>query len=252
MAISLKATGTWARMVTDGGTVAIPGTPAAGDRMYLWGSWKTYSITVATPSGWTLLDDFSDGTTAAGNGTGSVHNAVYYRDWQSGDGDPVIDYSAAPTEGHWVIQVWQKDAGEVWDTPLSDHAGYGGASANFSITSSGGMDVPSGSVIMGLVGFRDDSGTMTRSSAAIDGSTIVFNGNYVESPATHFSSTTGQDMSGDLGHRFVTTGALNTILLSGTLAAAETGTGTFVVQGVSTPAAYLPIGKRQYPQLLAH
>src|SRR5688500_2579683 len=100
MAISLKTAGTWARMVTDGGTVAIPGTPAAGDRMFLFGTWKDFAITVANPTNWTPIGTvFADGAIAAGNGTGSMAVMAWYRDWQSGDAAPAIDYSAAPTEG---------------------------------------------------------------------------------------------------------------------------------------------------------
>ena len=240
MAISLKTAGTWARMVTDGGTVAIPGSPAAGDRMFLFGSWKTFSVTVADPSGWNLIDDFSDGSTAAGNGTGSVHNAVWYRDWQSGDANPAIDYSAAPTEGHWVIMLWQKAGGDLWSTPAAVHAAITAVDP-WSATSSATITVPDGSVVMSLVGLRDDSTTIARGADDIDddGSpAITWNGNYVESPATHFTSTTGLDMSGDLGHRFVTTGASGVNLTTaGDPAAAETGTCTWVVQALAVNPA---------------
>ena len=243
MAISLKTAGTWARMVTDGGSVAIPGTPAAGDRMFLFGSWKDFSVTVATPSGWTLIDDFSDGSVSATNGGGSVHNAVYYRDWQSGDANPVIDYSAAPTEGHWVIMLWTKAGGDVWSTPTAVHAAIA-ATDPFSATSSATITIPDNSVVMCLVGLRDDSTTLARSTTSIgdDGSpAITWNGNYVESPATHFNSTTGLDMSGDLGHRFVTTGASGVNLtIEGDPVAAESGTATWIVQGLAFTQTYTP------------
>lgn len=240
MALSLKTAGTWARMVTDNGTVAIPGTPAAGDRMFLFGTWKTFSVTVATPSGWTLIDDFSDGSTAAGNGSGSVHNAVYYRDWQSGDAAPAIDYSAAPTEGHWVIMLWTKAGGDLWGTPTAVHAGIAAADP-WTATSSATITIADGAVVMSLVGLSDDSTTIARGADDIDddGSpAITWNGNYVESPATHFTSTTGLDMSGDLGHRFVTTGAAGVNLTTaGNPAAAETGTATWIVQALAVNPA---------------
>lgn len=236
MAISLKTAGSWARVVTDPSSVTIPGSPAAGDRMFLFASWKTYTITVADPSGWTLIDDFSDGAVAAGNGTGSVHNAVWYRDWQSGDANPSLNWSASPTEAHAVVMLWQKGAGDLWSTPAAVHAAIA-ATDPWSATSSSTVDVPDGSVVMSLVGLRDDSTTIARGADDIDddGSpAITWNGNYVESPATHFNSTTGLDMSGDLGHRFVTTGANGVNLTSaGDPAAAETGTVTWVVQALA-------------------
>lgn len=237
MAISLKTAGSWARMVTDNGTVTIPGSPAAGDRMFLFGTWKTFSVTATPPNGWNIIDDFSDGSVAAGNGSGSVHNAVWYRDWQAGDAAPAIDYSAAPTEGHWVIMLWQKGGADVWGVPTAVHAAISAADP-WSATSSATITVPDGGVVMSLVGLSDDSTTIARSTTTAigdDGSpTVTWNGNYVESPATHFTSTTGLDMAGDLGHRLVTTGAAGVNLTStGDPAAAETGTVTWVVQGLA-------------------
>jgi hypothetical protein len=237
MAISLKTAGSWARMVTDNGTVAIPGSPAAGDRMFLFGTWKTFSVTVADPSGWTQIGTvFADGAVAAGNGTGSVAVHTWYRDWQSGDAAPAIDYSAAPTEGHWVIMLWQKAGGDIWGSPLTVTAGITAVDP-FSATSSATVDVPDASVVMCLIGLRDDSTTIARTTTSIgdDGSpTVTWNGNYVESPATHFNSTTGFDMSGDLGHRLVTTGANGVNLtIEGDPAAAETGSAKWVIQGLA-------------------
>jgi hypothetical protein len=63
-AISLKAAGTWNTVITtDNVTVAIPGAPAAGDRMFLFASWKNYATTLATPNGWNAIGtEFADGS----------------------------------------------------------------------------------------------------------------------------------------------------------------------------------------------
>jgi hypothetical protein len=64
---------------------------------------------------------------------------------------------------------------------------------------------------------------------------VTWNGDYVESPATHFNSTTGLDMSGDLGHRFVTTGASGvTLHMDGDISASESGAAKWVIQGLFT------------------
>jgi hypothetical protein len=237
VAISLKTAGTWARNVSDPtGAITIPGTPASGDRMFLFASWKTYSITTAAISGWTQIGtEFADGTTASGNGTGSVKVMAWYRDWQVGDSGPSIDWSAAPTEAHVVVQLWTKDASDTWNAPTTVTAAISAASSWTAVASST-TTVPNGSVVMGLMGFRDDSATMTRGTTdgIYEDSGITWNGNYVESPATHFSSTTGDDMSGDLGHRLVTTGGVGITLQSnGTLAASETGAAKWVVQSIT-------------------
>jgi hypothetical protein len=245
VAISLKTAGSWARMVTDNGTVAILGSPAAGDRMFLFGTWKTYTITVANPSGWTPIGtEFANGTAAAGNGTGSVKVMAWYRDWQSGDADPAIDYSAAPTEGHWVIMLWQKAGGDTWGTPETATGAIASADP-FTVDASSTLTIPDASVVMGLVGFQDDETAIARATDAIDdtGALVTWNGNYVESPAAHFNSTTGLDMSGDLGHRLVTTGAAGvTLHMDGDPTQAESGSAKWVVQSlfVSDPKTATP------------
>ena len=245
MAISVRATGTWARMVTDNGTVTIPGTPQAGDRMFLIGTWKDYAITVANPTGWTSLGKYADGTTGAGNGSGSVAIQVWYRDWQSGDGNPAIDYSTAPTEGGWVIQVLAKGSTDTWDTPTVVNAAIS-AATSWTATASSTLTVKSGAIVLGVAGFRDDSATMTRgATTGLDHSagTMTWNGNYVESPATHWSSTTGLDMSADAGYRLVTTGGTGiTLRMQGTLSASESGAAYWVHQGVSVPNVNAALG----------
>lgn len=245
MAVSFRVTGTWAELTADG-AVAIPATPQAGDRMYLFARWKDFSITaqVTSPVGWTKLTEFADGSTSTGNGTGSVKVACWYRDWQSGDTNPTVDFSANPTNASVVIMVMSKAGGDVWLTPLAVTA----AMTNWTTTSqivsaSSTVAVPSGGVVMGLIGIRDDTATMTRPTSGIDDSTsaITWNGNYVESPASHHSTTTGDDGAADLGYRLVTTGATATLRMTGTLSAAETGAGLWVVQGSATADPKAPI-----------
>lgn len=237
MSVSLRVTGTWAELINDG-AVAIPATPQAGDRMYLFARWKDFSITaqVTSPIAWTELAEFADGAVTATNGAGSVKVACWYRDWESGDTNPTIDFSAAVENASVVIMVMQKGADDVWDTPLARTA----AMTNWTTTSqivsaSATAVVPSGGVVMGLIGIRDDSAAMTRPTSGIDDSAaaVTWNGDYVESPATHHSTTTGFDGATDLGYRLVSVGATATLRMTGTISAAETGAALWIVQGVT-------------------
>jgi hypothetical protein len=237
MAVSLRVTGTWAELTADG-AVAIPSTPQAGDRMYLFARWKDFSITaqVTSPAGWTELDEFADGSVTSGNGTGSVKVGCWYRDWQSGDTNPTLDFSSSPTNASVVIMVMAKGSGDTWDTPIARTAAMTNwTTSSQTVSASASVVVPSGSVVMGLIGIRDDTATMTRPTTGIDDSTgaITWNGDYVESPATHHSTTTGDDGAADLGYRLVTTGATATLRMTGTISAAETGAALWVVQSVS-------------------
>lgn len=242
MSVSFRTVGTWAELTADG-TVAIPATPQAGDRMYLFARWKDFSIT-ATVANWTELTEFADGAVSSGNGTGSVKVGCWYRDWQSGDTDPTIDFSASPDNASVVIIVMAKAADDVWTTPLFATA----AMTNWTTTSqivsaSSTVVVPSGSVVIGLIGIRDDTATMTRPASGIDDAagTITWNGDYVESPAAHHSTITGFDGAADLGYRLVTTGATATLRMTGTISAAETGAALWVVQGVNTVVTPSPV-----------
>lgn len=248
MTASLKTAGTWARATADPTSVTIPGSPADGDRMFLFAAWKDFGVTVTDPSGWTPIGTaFTDGAVATGNGVGSVRVHAWYRDWVTGDAAPSLDWSALPTEGHAVIQLWQKATNEVWAVPQSTTAPLSWTTTNTVTSATGGtVQISETSVVMCLVAFRDDSTLMTRPTSAIsDTSTVTWNGNYNESPATHFNSTTGDDMSGDLGHRFVTTGGASagatTLSVAGTLSAAETGAAKWVVQ---TTNPFFPITNR--------
>src|SRR3970282_1748399 len=99
----------------------------------------------------------------------------------------------APTEGHAVVMLWQKAGGDVWGTP-TDVTGGIAAGDPFTVDASATTTIPNNSVVMGLVGIRDDSSTFTRATDALDdtGALVTWAADYVESPATHFSSTTGQ------------------------------------------------------------
>src|SRR6185503_7726386 len=103
-----------------------------------------------------------------------------------------------------------------------------------TVSASSTANVLGGGVVMGLMGIRDDTATMTRPTNGIDDSAgaITWNGNYVESPATHHSTTTGDDGAADLGYRLVSAGATATLRMTGTISAAETGAALWVVQGV--------------------
>lgn len=248
MAISLRATGTWAEYTTDMQTVAIPGSPAAGDRMFLWVQWKDFAITLAQPNGWTtVVNSFADGAVSTGNGLGSISQAVFYRDWQSGDTAPTLDWST--TTGllaEAVITIFAKGAGEVWKAPTYVTAAWPATSTTQTVSASAAAAVPDNSVVVAGIGLRDDSATFTRAATTgIDVSSgITWSADYVESPATHYSTTTGNDHSGDLGHRMVTTGGSGTstvtLRVTATITAAETGSVVWVTEGVDTPTTVTP------------
>jgi hypothetical protein len=236
MAVSHRETGSWATYTADG-TVAIPASAASGDRMFVFAAWKDFSVT-ATIADWTEVTEYADGTVAQGNGTGSMKVGCWYKDHDGSESNPTLDFSAAPNIGAAVMVVMQKGSGETWGTPSFATAPHTwGTSSTTTSATSGTVDVPDSGVVMCIVSQRDDGAvTFTRGTNGVDvASGITWNGNYVENPATHFSTTTNNDMAADVGYRLVTTGAAGaTLRATGTLGAAETGSILWVVQGATT------------------
>lgn len=240
MAISLKTAGTWATLFnTSTNSPALVGTPAAGDRTFVFWAWRDYSTTISPPAGWTEITEFADGTVTSGSGLGSVKVSAAYRDWVSGDGNPTFTFSANVTVATRTVMLWTKGAGDTWDTPTFVTGAWPATSTTQTLNASSTTTVPSGAVVMCLLGLRNDEATFTRATDAIkdSGAAITWNGNYVESPSAHSTSTSGDDIAADLGHRFVTTGASGvTLQTSATLSTAETGSALWVIQPlVSAP-----------------
>jgi hypothetical protein len=141
--------------------------------MYVFATWKDYAITaqITSPVAWTEVTEYADGAVSAGNGSGSMKVGCWYRDWQSGDTAPTLDFSSSPTVAGVVMIVMQKAADDTWGTP-----GYATAAISAVTTWTAaaslpgdGLGITAGDLLMALVGFRNDSALMTRdATAALD------------------------------------------------------------------------------------
>jgi hypothetical protein len=240
MAISHRATGTWTELTADG-TVGIPAGATTGDRMYLLAAWKDFAIT-ATVANWTEVTEFADGAVSAGNGTGSIKVGCWYKDHAGTEEDPALDFSSSPTVSGAVIIALQKGGGETWDDPLSVTAALSWTTSATTTAASSTVTVKNGAAVLNVIGIRDDSATFTRGTSGVDAASgVTWNGDYVESPATHHSTTTGFDGSYDAGYRLVTTGGAGISLrATGTISAAETGSSLWIVQGVHSDTTVTP------------
>lgn len=239
MAISLKAVGSYIDLVSES-TVVIPGSPSAGDRMFLFATNKDYSNTIGVSSGWTQIgSQYADGVVGAGSGSGSMAIHSWYRDWVSGDANPTVTPTPDASDGGAaVIQVWQKDTGDIWDTPLTTEADWtlNAAATPQTVSANDTVSVPDESVVIAFLGICDDTATISRPTSGIDvASGITWDGDYVESPGTHFSSSSGFDASADLGYRLVSVGGSVTLRTTATVVTAETGAVKFVVQSLVPP-----------------
>lgn len=243
----MRGSGSW-QTLTSSFAITIPAAAQAGDRMYLLAAWKPFGVT-ADVTGWTEVTEFADGSVANGNGVGSVKVACYYKDHSGSESNPTLTFTGTVDIACAVIVVFSKGAGETWNTPSFVTASMTTWTTSTQTTAaSSTVTVPSGGVVIGLAGIRDDSTTITRPTTGIDdsGGLVTWNGNYAEHPVSHVSTTTNNDMSADAGYRLVTTGASGVTLRQTctALSAAETGALLWIVQGVSasgttfTPSAF--------------
>lgn len=236
MAVAFRGVGTWengATGLTADEVLAVPAAQVTGDMVIVLAAWKDFAIT-AQVSGYTEITQFADGSVATGNGLGSMKVGAWYKIATSDtESNPTLDFSTTTgLLGEAVIIVFSKSLAN-WETPSFVTAAHSWNTSSTTTSASSTVDVGSGSAVIGLAAVRDDSGTFTRPTTAIDDSAgaITWNGNYVESPATHASTTTGNDMAADAGYRLVTTGA-NGVTLRQTctaLSAAETGSLLWIV-----------------------
>jgi hypothetical protein len=239
MAISERAIGgDWIIATADQVAPLIGAGIQAGDRVFLFASWKAFGTTaqITSPGTWTEITEFADGAVAAGANVGSVKVGAWYHDWL-GDGsetEPTIDFSVSPAPAAIGVLVFQKDAGETWDTPVFATAAIT-AATTWAATASSSIAIAAGDLVIGIVGFRDDSATMTRpATTALAATGITWDANYHESPATHASTTTSNDISADAGYRIAASGSATVApTMAGTLSASETGAALWIRQRVT-------------------
>lgn len=260
MAVSFIASSAWNTSTASSGTANDAGSQAAGDRIFVFASWKDFSITATAAAAGdtrplTEVTEFADGSVGAGNGVGSMKVGAWYKDWESGDGAVIVTFSSAVNVAGLTMVTLRKSANETWDTPTFATSTIGLNITWFALASST-LTIANNAIVMELAGFRDDSATMTRdSNTALDDDgtpAVTWNGNIVESPATHLTTALGGDMAADLIYRLVTTGGAGVNLqATGTLTASETGSCLWVHQGSTVEEDRAP-ELDVYPQILSH
>lgn len=215
-------------------TVTIPAGAASGDRMFFFGCWKDYLVN-ATLTDWNEVAEFADGTVASGAGTGSVKVGCWYKDHDGSEAAVGLTFSGGGLQiSGGTIIAFRKDGGDTWEAPAAATAAIALAT-NWTATASTDPGITAGDVLIGFCAFRDDSATMTRNATTgLDATGITWASNLNESPATHLSTSSGQDISGDLGYRIASSGTASAApTMSGTLAADETGAALWVRLRVS-------------------
>src|SRR5262245_26553499 len=233
MAIGAGTAGAWAAVNATTQTVTLPA-HSAGNLLVVIAACKAGSLpTTITCStgGWTKVASFANGTTASGNGTGSVTQAIFAKIAASGsETNPVIAWGTTSTPGIAVALQFTKAGGEVWLTPVVVQAATNNATS-ISVTMGSNPGITAGDFGIVTHTTADDSAltvpTWTATSATL-GTATVF-------PTTPIASTTSDDMAGTAAYRSVTSGTASAApVCTGTQAAAETGVTGFIRLRVAT------------------
>ena len=247
MAITFVGTGntdTWAVSAASG--IVAPAehaSTAVGDRVFLIATWKDFAITAIGEDGvtgldWTEVDESADGSVGTGNGTGSMKVGVWYFDWDGTNVDPQVTFSTSVNQlALGAILTFRKGASDTWNAPTFTN-GNQALGSTISVTGGSNLNYAAGDLLIAILGIRDD-GTFTSFDATATG--ITWASSLNKAPSTDGSTTSGNDCSATCGYRIASSGTSSAApTMSGTLAASETGRGTFIRQTVTTAVAKSP------------
>lgn len=248
MAITPLTAGAWAAGSTSIAP-ALPASPVAGTRMFLFVGCKPFNATINTPSGWTLIPagSGSNGTVADGVDVGSVLWATFWRDWVSGDAAPTVSITSGNVS-LGCINGFVKDAGAMWVAPESRSANDTSSDTTLDI----GSFTPIALIVDDYIlhGAVIAGNNATFGTPTIDATGFTF-GAVTESPATEGTTATGNDLEASCSRAICASGSGDALLFAHwTLSANQTGGGsnTRIRQSFMPHVATKPLQPQQRPR----
>ncbi len=242
MAITARAAGAWAASNATTQTVTLP-THAAGDLLILRAVCKPYtaSITCGT-TGWTAVAaQRTNGTTANGNGLGSLAFRAFYKVAESAsETDPVVTWGTTSAPGAAVAISYQPGAGYEFIAPVGDGGGDSTARTSGTATIASHVSVTANDVI-DFFNFICDNYALTVPALTQSGVTYSSTTEY---PATALSSATSNDIAADGGYRTANSGTSSAAaVVTWTAGNAEEGGAWMTRMRVqaATPTVALPL-----------
>lgn len=189
MTISLRVAGT----VTASGTVVTALNPAVGagattgDLSVLSVTMKPYSTTINTPSGWTKISEYTNGTVVNSADLGSTKIAVFVKESAAVGAIGNLTWGTTPTSALAVINTYAK-TGAVWDYSAFQVGIDNTNGTNYSATGIGGLGVEAGDWIVASTAVNNDLGVTGAMVIAFTGATLGTATN-----RTVATTTTGDD-----------------------------------------------------------
>jgi hypothetical protein len=236
MAISHRATGTPV-FSANSFTPGIPAGAAAGDMMLLLVAGKPYNAGYSVTAGWTQLGVYTDGTVAAGVDVGSMQVTAFWKEHDGSESNPTVT-EGSPTFNSFggLIMVWQKGAGDIWETPVDVGGGDNSAGTGFSVTGGSDPGIVANDVVTSFGAFRSDAATPCTTHLVQTATGVTFTDTH--DPATDPETTGGGDMAMCVNRATVTGTSSAAPVIAATLAAAHTGSAMLIRLRVSTDRRY--------------
>lgn len=206
MTVGYGSVGTVASAAAQTVSVPYPTGITAGDGLVLIRGAKPDTTALVTPSGWTLLDQFTGGAGVFGNDTGPLKVAAYFREATGSEsGNLVCDTTAGTFDvQQGYIARYTKGSG-VWDIAVA-----GGADSttttDWSVTAGSDPGVQSGDLVqVGLCWPTDAARTWSAEGLTVPGTSV----SALTVPLANQTTLVGADMA-SRGHNFTITAGTST------------------------------------------
>jgi hypothetical protein len=224
VAISIRGNaGAWAAVNATTQTVTLP-THQAGDMLIVRTVRKPFTnpddIVVNTTDWNPVATGVANGSTANGNGTGSMAFKAFWKvATSSSETNPEVTWGTTAAPGAACAVVYQKGGSESWVTPTGNGGGDATARTSQTSTIASHISVTAGDMVDFYRGQCDDSGALT--VPTITQASVTF-GTVAEEPATALLSNTSNDIAADGGYRLASSGTSSAAaVVTGTSAASE-------------------------------
>src|SRR5690242_14463454 len=132
----------------------------ASDLSILSVAMKPYSTTITTPSGWTKIGEWTNGTTASAADVGSTKLAMFYKIGASVGAIGNITFSGADTAAAGIVTFQNASGG--WDVANVVNANDTTDGTSYSVLAGSGLDVvASTDIVFTAIAANSDVGTLS-------------------------------------------------------------------------------------------
>jgi cytochrome c-type biogenesis protein CcmE len=152
-------------------TATLPTGTASGDIVYLTAVTKPATATIATPTGWTLVNTQSLGTGTEGAGTGPVRISVFSRVYDGAWTMPAVSNGGTAPTNVVSATSFRPGAGEAFVAETTTQGSDTSLGTGFSVTGAANLSVTTGDMILAVTGITGNT-TATTPTLTATGATL--------------------------------------------------------------------------------